>query len=263
MAISANWHTHTYRCKHADGDVADYCRAALDRGLTTLGFSDHTPLPDGRWSAVRMGMGELQEYVDAIDEARDQFPGLRIVKALECEYVPEFAEAYRDVFCGKHGMAYLVGGAHWYPYKGEWVSLYGVPMTADMLRAYADHIIDSIGSGLFAFIAHPDLFGNVYYVWDGEARACSRAMLSAAADVGLPLEINAYGLRKPLIDTPAGPRRKYPWLPFWELAGECGVRAIVNSDAHEPHNVAGDMAEAAAIAQRFGLEVVADPLVCS
>lgn len=262
VTISANWHTHTYRCKHADGDVVDYCRAASAQGLTTLGFSDHAPLPDGRWSSVRMEMAQLREYADAIDGARDEFPGLRIVKGLECEYVPELAEWYRDVFRGEYGMDYLVGGAHWYPYDGRWESLYGTPMTKAMLRAYTDYVIESIVSGLFAFIAHPDLFGNAYYVWDGEARACSFDLLSAAASENIPLEINAYGLRKPLIDTPSGLRRKYPWLPFWALAGECGVRAIVNSDAHEPRNVAGDMEEAAGIAQRFGLVVVADPLAC-
>ena len=26
--MNANHHTHTYRCKHATGDVDDYCRAA-------------------------------------------------------------------------------------------------------------------------------------------------------------------------------------------------------------------------------------------
>ena len=43
-----NFHTHTYRCKHAAGDVADYCKAAVGFGMKTLGFSDHSALPDDR-----------------------------------------------------------------------------------------------------------------------------------------------------------------------------------------------------------------------
>ncbi|MBN2449423.1 MAG: histidinol-phosphatase [Lentisphaeria bacterium] len=258
--IRANWHTHTYRCKHATGDVEDYCREAVLRGLDVLGFSDHAPLPDGRWKNVRMEMTDLAGYCAAVVEARACFPGLDIRSGLECEYVPEFATFYQEVFLGEQGLEYLVGGAHWYPFEGGWAPLYGVPMDGPRLRAYTEYLIRSMTCGLFAFIAHPDLFGNAYPVWDHEAQACSRAMLCAAADLGLPLEINAYGLRKPMLETPDGPRHRYPWLPFWELAAECGASAIISSDAHEPEDVTADMAAAEDIARRFGLTVITDPL---
>jgi histidinol-phosphatase (PHP family) len=77
-----------------------------------------------------------------------------------------------------------------------------------------------MATGLFAFVAHPDLFANAYLAWDAEAEACSRAILAAAADLSVPLEINGYGMRKPEIETREGVRRKYPWRRFWELAGE-------------------------------------------
>lgn len=258
--IDTNFHTHTHRCKHAQGDVADYCREALAGGLATLGFSDHAPLPDGRWKSVRMGMDELAGYCQAIDDARAVFPGLRILKGLECEYIPDFAEAYRDLFLGTWGMDYLVGGAHWYPHQGAWAPLYTTGMTAAQLRDYVDYLIASMQSGLFAFVAHPDLFGVAYTVWDADAAACSRALLTAAVELGVPLEINGYGLRKPLMDTPTGPRHKYPWLPFWELAAECGAAVVLSSDAHEPQNVTTGLADTEAIAQRFGLRVVTDPV---
>ena len=49
-----NFHTHTFRCKHAKGDVADYCEMAISRGMKTLGISDHSALPDDRWLGGRM-----------------------------------------------------------------------------------------------------------------------------------------------------------------------------------------------------------------
>ena len=255
--IDANYHTHTFRCKHASGDIDDYCRAAVDCGLTTLGFSDHAPLPDDRWPQVRMGMDELRGYVDAIDSARSRFPQLTLLKGLEAEYVPELASFYQDVFLGEFSMDYLVGGAHWYPHGGEWLSPYNTrPMDAMMLRSYSNYLIEGMQSGLFAFIAHPDLFAHAYHAWDEAAQSCSRAMLQTAADLKLPLEINGYGLRKTPIDTPTGRRPSYPWLPFWELAASCGTRVIVNSDAHRPEDVNSMMAEALEIARRFGLQVV-------
>ena len=39
----ANYHTHTYRCRHASGTEEEYIYQALDGGLEELGFSDHTP----------------------------------------------------------------------------------------------------------------------------------------------------------------------------------------------------------------------------
>ena len=258
--ITTNCHTHTYRCKHAQGDARDYCAEASTRGLQTLGFSDHAPMPDGRWASVRMDMAELAGYGQAIDAARQEFPGLSILKGLECEYIPEYAGLYRDLFLGAHAMDYLVGGAHWYPHRGEWTAMYGTPMNGPMLRDYVDYLIRSMESGLFAFLAHPDLFGVCYASWDVEAAACSRALLTAASELRMPLEINGYGLRKPMVEAPDGWRYKYPWLPFWEVAAECGVRVVLSSDAHEPEDVATGLLETAAIAQRYGLEVVLNPV---
>mgnify|MGYP001233024644 FL=1 len=84
-----NFHTHTFRCKHAKGDVADYCEMAIARGMKTLGISDHSALPDDRWLAARMHYVDLAEYTAAIDKAREQYPELRVVKGMECEYIPE------------------------------------------------------------------------------------------------------------------------------------------------------------------------------
>ena len=39
--IKTNWHTHTSRCGHAVGTDEEYVQAAIQGGLTTLGFSDH------------------------------------------------------------------------------------------------------------------------------------------------------------------------------------------------------------------------------
>lgn len=258
--ITTNCHTHTCRCKHAQGDVREYCVEAVRQGLETLGFSDHAPLPDGRWHSVRMEMAELEGYCRAVDAARLEFPALTVLKGLECEYVPEFVGVYQDLFLGAHAMDYLVAGAHWYPHRGEWTALYGTPMSGPMLRDYVDYVIASMQSGLFAFVAHPDLFGVAYASWDAEAEACSRALLTAAGDLDMPMEINGYGLRKPMVDGPDGWRYKYPWRPFWELAAECGVSAVLSSDAHEPEHVGVGLRETAALAESCGVEVVLNPV---
>ena len=44
--LKANYHTHTYLCGHAVGDVEDYVNEAIRLGYTELGMSDHAHTPE-------------------------------------------------------------------------------------------------------------------------------------------------------------------------------------------------------------------------
>ena len=247
-----NYHTHTYRCRHATGDVMDYATIALDQGGTVLGISDHAPLPDGRWPDVRMRMDELGGYVRAIEDARAALPGLTILQGLECEWDPAYFGFFQEELLGKRGFQYLIGACHWFPFGGEWLDLdqCGTP---DRLSAYSSYLVEMMESGLFAFIAHPDAFGMMPAVWDADRRACAADILRAARDLRVPLEINGYGTRMPKIQTAGGERLKYPWLPFWELAAEFDIRVVCNSDAHAPEDALASIEDCRRIAERFGL----------
>ncbi|HJN50749.1 MAG: histidinol-phosphatase [Pseudomonadales bacterium] len=258
-----NFHTHTYRCKHAQGDVADYCQVALEQGMETLGFSDHSALPDDRWITARMHYAELPDYSSSIDQAKLDFPQLRILKGMECEYIPEFHAFYAEELLGEHKFDYLIGAAHLFPNPSfsdranneerPWLNTYGGTSNPKMLRAYADYLIQMMATGLFDFIAHPDLFGNCYLNWDEDTTACSRDIISAAADLKVGLEINALGLRKIAYKKPDNPYPMYPWIPFWEEATDFPVEVIVNSDAHRPIDVQARMTEAQAIHEKLNL----------
>jgi len=253
MTITKNYHTHTWRCKHATQDVSAYCQAAIDAGITVLGISDHTALPDNRWPHIRMDIEELPAYCAAVDKAAEDHPQLKVLKSAECEYAPEYDAFFRDTLLGELQFDYLVGAAHFFPMQGDWVGSYGGTDSLPALQAYSRYFIESMESGLFAFMAHPDLFGNAYLSWDENTIAASNEIFTAAAELKMPLEINGYGLRKPKIETPDGMRCMYPWLPFWELAASHEVLFIVNSDAHHPEDVNANLDEAAAIGNNLGM----------
>ena len=256
--FTANWHTHTARCKHATGDIDDYCRAAVDAGLTTLGFSDHTPLPDDHWLFVRMAPEELPGYRQAIADARTRFSGLNLYTGLECEYLPELGGYYREELLGRQRMEFLVAAVHWFPYRGEWPSAHSRETANDVkaLTAYTRHIVDCMASGLFLYTAHPDGFGMFYDCWDAETAAASRDIAQAARQYQVPLEINAYGLRKPHMMTADGERPVYPWEPFWDVVAACDAPAVINSDAHRPEDIIGRVDEAQYLAERCGVRLV-------
>jgi histidinol-phosphatase (PHP family) len=248
-----NYHTHTFRCKHADGDVADYARAALDQGFEVLGITDHTPLPDNRWLPIRMELSDLPGYVSAIEEGQKAFPELKMLKGMECEWAPEYNSFFSEVLLGKYSFDYLILGCHFFPFGGRWLSSHGEIVDAKRLAAYTEFLIKSMRSGLFSFVAHPDLFGLSYLEWDQNAAAASKDILSAAEELKLPLEINGYGLMTRTVLNSQGTRTAYPWLPFWELAADYDVTVIVNSDAHHPRHVSQGIKQGRQIARDLGL----------
>jgi histidinol-phosphatase (PHP family) len=255
--IFGNYHTHTFRCKHATGDVNDYAAAARAAGLRELGLSDHTPLPDDWIGSIRMSMAELDGYTRAIEKASG--PDLRVLKGMECDLNPAYYAFYKDELLGRRGYDYLVGALHFYRWGDDWPYAGSFPSSAH-LRAYTDQLVLGIRTGLFAFIAHPDHFAAGWIQAGPAARAdaaaCMRDILAAAAGTGVLLEINGNGFRKPPVQGERGPRPPYPWRPFWELAREYPLKVICNSDAHKPEEVIASIGRCRALAEELGLEVV-------
>lgn len=255
MSQNWNFHTHTFRCKHATGTVSDYAKAAVDAGFTDLGMSDHSPLPDGFWPESRMHLTEYPDYRAEITAARHEFPGLKIWAGLECEGNANYFPFYRDTYLSESPLDYLVGAVHFYQdgteIRGAWDG-----MTPSQLASYVATFIQAMESGLFLFMAHPDVFANDYPRWDATATAAARDISRASVALGVPLEINTNGMRKPKVPGDQGPRWPYPIEPFWAVAAEEGVTAVVSSDAHRPQDIAAGLAVGAEWISRFGLSTV-------
>ncbi len=251
-----NLHTHTRRCKHACGTVAEYCAEAGRQGIAVLGFSEHSPFPDERHGGSRMFYRELPEYRAEVEAARNASLVPEVLAGLEVDVEPDYGfDFVEDEFLGRQRFDYLIAGVHHIPGRDpELLWTPGTVLTTEDVRRYIEAVIHLIESGLFEYVVHPDLWALCCPVWTPELTAISQDLFRAALAFGIPLEINAYGLRKPSIETPAGRRPPYPWAPFWELAGEAGVQVVVGADAHRPADVWGNTDDAVAFARRFGLE---------
>lgn len=251
----SNFHTHTQLCNHAIGLPLDYVLEAEKQGCSELGISDHCPYPNAfgfQWDSCRMKVSQIDEYVQMVRNASTKvdFP---VYLGFECEYDRNFINWYKDELIGRCNADYLVFGPHWVVTGNE--RPYAPEFNRDkkLLFRYTDQVIEGIQSGIYNFLAHPDLFMLGWKEWDEDAQSCLKAILQAAVDSHLPIEINGVGIGRDLIDTSKGPRYGYPYKEFWELVANTDVKVLCNSDAHQPENVIYMARKARELAKEFGI----------
>ena len=237
----ANYHTHTWRCQHARGTEEEYVKAAINQGFGVLGFSDHTPWPyeSDFISGMRMRLDQFDGYRNTVLLLRKRYGDqIEIPLGLECEAFPEymewlgdFKEAYLDyAILGNH-YDYNDEGDHYalYPLGGFY---FGRCTRPEQVRRYGERTLFGMGSGLFDCLAHPDLFMHTYPGFDADCRAVSRDICQAARELDMPLEFNLLGFTRHIQERARG-WLGYPAPEFWEIAAECGCRAIIGFDAHD------------------------------
>lgn len=245
----ANYHTHTWRCNHASGTQEEYVEHALKRGLKILGFSDHSPyiFPGEYYSRFRMRMGKLDGYVETVLALREKYRDqLEIPLGLELEYYPGLLPQLLPVLRDKP-IEYLLLGQHFVGDEiGEHYS--GRPTGEEaILRRYCTQVCDAMHTGLFTYLAHPDLF---YFVGDRKVyQRHMRKIIREAKNCGIPLEINLLGLKE---------GRNYPDRLFWELAAEEGCKVVLGCDAHQPQSLSDTAVENKALemVRELGLELL-------
>lgn len=249
--MKANYHSHTARCHHATGTEREYVEAAIESGLEVLGFSDHTPYPfkDGYVSRIRMGMDELEDYVNTVLALRDEYRNdITIHLGLEVEYYPAiFSDLVKAV--ADYPIEYFLLAQH-YP-GNEYNEIYSGAATEDptTLIRYCSQVKEAMSTGYFTYLAHPDLirFIGDPAIYDTHMRRLCRD----ANAYKLPLEINFLGLHD---------GRHYPNEAFWKIAGEEGCNVIFGIDAHKPSAFKDpeSLRKAHALVEKYGLHLLED-----
>lgn len=224
----ANYHTHTYRCRHAVDTEEEYIINSINGGIKILGFSEHAPFifPDGFESYYRLPMNEVKDYLDTLNALREKYKDkIEIHIGFEMEYYPSY---FNEMFAlaKSFGAEYLILGQHFlgneYP-NGKYTLRDGND-EKDLIE-YVDTVVSAIKTNKFLYVAHPDILK-----FDGDDKIYYREMKRlclAAKKHKTPLEINFLGI---------GDNRIYPSDKFWRIAAEVGVDAVFGCDAHSAKN---------------------------
>ena len=253
-----NYHTHTTRCGHAEGTEEEYILTALRCGFKVLGFSDHTPwayATPGFVSRIRMLPSQLDDYVLTLRGLREKYADkLHIRIGLEAEYFPAYLGWLKEEM-ERLDIEYLILGCH-YDTTDEQdarASRFGGSTSTAHGRRYAEQVVEALETGLYRYLAHPDLFLNRVTAFDADAEKACRDICAAAARLDIPLEYNMAGLT--LQGRPDG-SLGYTRDEFWRIAAEYPVKAIMGCDAHAPSelDVVPSIEEKKAFLAEMGIE---------
>ena len=252
------YHTHTYRCGHANGKEEDYVLSAIEKGYKVIGFTDHVFLPNVIQPGMRGNYEELDYYINTVNYLKEKYKDkIEIHLGFECEYGDKYLEYYHYLKKEK-GIEYLILGQHLFFIDDElvWLSQSGTP--EEMLEKYTNTLIEGMKTGLFTYIAHPDLFIRFFEKITPYVEKHIRKICEAAKKYKIPLEINLGALRD------GGRRNKqdrlnYPDEGFFKIVSEYNVPVIIGIDAHDPHDFdpnISDIKYAEEIVSKYGLQLL-------
>lgn len=252
-----NYHTHTYRCKHAVGKEDEYVAVALAEGYDALGFTDHVILP-GIQGRVRGDWGTQEEYFSSLRRLQEEYKGqIDIFVGHECEWSSRFASYYKELLDSKK-VDYLIFGNHTLYFKGGKDIVLKIRSHTEYVRRYRKFALAALESGLFSYMAHPDFYMS-YSPWDGEAERTAIEICKNAKKRDIVLELNCSCLRWKggERDLFGEHRVKYPYPKFWEIAREVGNTVVIGVDAHDPLDLQKEKRELTLqFAADMGLHVV-------
>lgn len=224
-----NFHTHTKRCGHAAGEDEEYVLRAMENGYDEIGFSDHAPMlfpaGCGYYSGYRMPIEAAEDYAKSIKHLQNKYKSkIKIHFGFELEYYPALFERELE-YLRSFGIDYLLLGQHYIGNEYDCLEHYCGSPTADenVLKRYIDQCIEGMKTGVFLYLAHPDLIN--FQGGDEAYRLEAQRLCLAAAELDIPLEYNFLGYTD---------SRHYPREEFWKIAAQTGCKAIIGLDAHTP-----------------------------
>ncbi|HMQ46412.1 MAG TPA: histidinol-phosphatase [Saprospiraceae bacterium] len=260
----ANHHAHSH---FSDGRLSpeDYLQEALRQGLHTYGFSDHAPIPNATFGAMKLE--KLSDYLQEIDRLKEQYRGkIEVYKSLEVDYIPglispgsaHIQAAQLDYTIGAvHFVGQFADGLYWgfehsRPHFEKGVrEIYGGDYQLAM-QTYYGLIRTMVQEYRPTIVAHLDRIkkwnrnGEYYDENSDWYQAEVVATLELIAQSGAILEVNTKGYYSQETVEP------YPGKWALAKAHEMNIPVHLSSDAHHPDNITKGFEFGAALLQEVG-----------
>ena len=250
-----NYHSHTYRCKHADLDMEDeeYVLDYIKMGFEKIAFTDHCPEKNkiDKRPRMRMDYEERYGYLDSIKKLKEKYKDkIEIKSGYEVEYLPGEEENLKEL---KDETDILILGQHFiYDEDNKNLKIFGEHdyFSDKKLLKYAEYLEKAMEYNIPDIIAHPDIYlFNRNEFGKSEAEACN-IICQAAEKYNIPLEINLNKIylrlfykndEKLSFDEQIQKLREayipYPNKEFWKIASDYNIKVLYGLDAHHRNQI--------------------------
>jgi len=243
-----DYHLHTPLCKHATGTAEEFLRAARQKNLPEICFTDHAPNPDNYDQQHRMKIEEFASYKAQV--ASLSSPGApAVLFGIEADFY-NGCERFLRKWLPHQAFDLVIGSIHFINKWGfdnpDEREVWDNVDVLNTWREYFDLVGRLADTHLFDVVGHFDLpkkFG--YTPGEHAIREMALPVLEKIARAQMAIELNTSGLRKPV-------REIYPTLMLLGMAREHGIPICFGSDAHKPDEVGYEFAPALEWARKAG-----------
>ena len=239
-------HNHTYLCNHANGEIEEYVKKAIELGIDVYGFSEHAPMKNFE-DGYRLTLDKKEFYENSILDLKEKYKNdIEILLAYEVDFID--GDFILDEIL-KSKVDYLIGSVH---YLGKW----GFD-NPEFISEYKNRDIDTIWSeyfraielmaksGKFDIVGHLDLIKVFKFLPKKDVRVIAKDALQAIKQSNMAIEINAAGYRKPIGE-------QYPSRGLLEVAFELDIPISFSSDAHEIEQIGYEYIKNTTLAKQIG-----------
>lgn len=236
-----NYHTHTYRCGHADRTMMDeeYVIELIKQGFKKIAFTDHCPEKEviDKRTNMRMRYSEKEEYLDSIKKLKQKYSDvIEIESGYEVEYLPGQEQNLLEL---KKEVDKIVLGQHFiYDSDNKSLKIFRHHYFNDEdLIKYANYIDSAIKNNIPDIIVHPDLYMLSRDTFGEIEAKVAHIICKSAEKHNIPLEIN---LSDPFLYYCNNKYKvRYPSKEFWEIATNYNVKVLYGIDAHFKEQIRG------------------------
>ena len=264
-----DYHIHTKLCRHGKGELEDYVKSAIKKGLVEIGFNEHYPeefllnnLPKKYHYLIpiedySMRLEDFPSYVEQVLHLKDKYQDkIHIKLGAEFDFLPQ-EKGYIQKQINKYEFDYVYGSIHQI-FMGEkpfafddsrFLQLYDDYDIDDCYQVYFTSLHDLINSNLFDIASHVDIIKK-YGKRPNDLKNYNEIIDLTIEILKINeqvIELNTAGSRKPV-------KEFYPDDVFLKKAFNKGIEITLGSDAHHPDEVGHQFDEAIKKLKEIGFE---------
>jgi len=243
-----NYHSHTYRCGHADLDMKDeeYIQEYIKMGFEKVAITDHCPEKNeiDKRDNMRMKYIEKEEYLNSIKTLKEKYADkIQIETGFEVEYLPGEEENLKEL---KNETDKIMLGQHFIYDDNKQLRIFGTHnFTDEELIRYAEYIETAVKLNIPDIIVHPDIYMHKRENFGEIESKVANMICKVVEKYNIPLEINLakvfnktyYENKKLNNDSIEKQKEKlskvdYPRKEFWEIVTQYDIKVLYGIDVH-------------------------------